>query len=88
MGQNLVVPEDCQTKGVSEEDTFIEAVVDLGYDIAHWLECAAHFFHFLCRCGGHVQGGWETSKQGQRPRIRKVCYVRVLLWMSMHFYVF
>ena len=45
MGQELVVPADCRTEGVSEEDTFLEAAFDLSYDIAHWLECAAHFFH-------------------------------------------
>jgi hypothetical protein len=45
MGQELVVPVECRTKGVSEEDTLLEAAFDLSYDIAHWLECAAHFFH-------------------------------------------
>ena len=45
MGQKLVVPEECQTSGVSEEDTLLEAAFDLSYDCAHWLECAAHFFH-------------------------------------------
>jgi hypothetical protein len=34
-GQKLVVPEDCQTEEVSEEDTFIEVAFDLSYDIAH-----------------------------------------------------
>jgi hypothetical protein len=45
MGQELIVPEECRTEGVSEEDTLLEAAFDLSYDIAHWLECAAHFFH-------------------------------------------
>ena len=46
MGQKLDVPEDCQIEGVSQEDTFVEVAFDLSYDIAHWLECAAHFFTF------------------------------------------
>jgi len=44
-GQELVVPVECRTEGVSKEDTLLEAAFDLNYDIAHWLECAAHFFH-------------------------------------------
>ena len=36
--------EECRTKGVSKEDILLEAAFDLSYDIAHWLECAAHFF--------------------------------------------
>jgi hypothetical protein len=45
MGQELIVPEECRAEGVSKEDTLLEAAFDLSYDIAHWLECAAHFFH-------------------------------------------
>ncbi len=45
MVQELIVPEECQTKGVSEEDTLLEAAFDLNYDIAHWYKCAARFFH-------------------------------------------
>ena len=45
MGQKLLVPDECRTEGVTEQDTLLEADFDLNYDIAHWLECAAHFFH-------------------------------------------
>ncbi len=39
------MPVDCRREGVSEEDTLVEATFDLIYDMAHWLECAAHFSH-------------------------------------------
>jgi len=44
MSQKLIVPEECRTEGVSEEETLLEAAFDLSYDIAHWLECVAQFF--------------------------------------------
>jgi len=46
MGQDLVVPVDCRTEGVTKEDTLLEAAFDLSYDIAHRLECATHFLMF------------------------------------------
>ena len=45
MGQELVVPDECRTERVSQEDTPLEAAFELSYDIAHWLECVAHFLH-------------------------------------------
>jgi len=45
MAQELVAPVECRTKGVSAGEILLEAAFDLSYDIAHWLECAAHFFH-------------------------------------------
>jgi hypothetical protein len=30
---------------MTDEEAFMEAAFDLSYDIADWLECAAHFFH-------------------------------------------
>jgi len=38
------VPEDDRQEGKTEEELYMEAAFDLSYDIAEWLECAAHFF--------------------------------------------
>jgi hypothetical protein len=45
MGQALVVPDDERSEGATDEEAFLEEAFNLSYDIAHWLECAAHFFH-------------------------------------------
>ena len=44
MGQDLKVPDSDRREGISDEEAFIEAAFDLSYDVANWLECAAHFF--------------------------------------------
>ncbi len=35
MGKELVVPVDCRTEGISEEDILFEAAFDLSYDLSH-----------------------------------------------------
>ena len=61
MGQELVVPVECRGEGISEEDTLLEAAFDLSYDIAHGLECVAHFFHVrLTRDEHDIM--WTVSK--------------------------
>ena len=51
MGHKLVVPGPSERhtsrvyrEGMKDEEAFMEAVFDLSYDIADWLECSAHFF--------------------------------------------
>ncbi len=55
------MPEECRTKGVSQENTFLEAAVDLSYELAHWLECVAHFFHVRIIRDEH-EIWWTVSK--------------------------
>jgi len=43
MGQELKVPEDDRRDGITNEEAYVEATFDLGYDIANWLQCAALF---------------------------------------------
>jgi hypothetical protein len=45
MGQALIVPEEERAEGATDEFAHLEATFDLSYDVAKWLECAAHFFH-------------------------------------------
>ncbi len=45
MGQALTVPEEERAEGATDEFAHLEATFDLSYDVAKWLECAAHFFH-------------------------------------------
>jgi hypothetical protein len=52
MGHKLNVPRPSERhtgrvyRGkMTDEEAFMEAAFDLNYDIAGWLECAAHFFH-------------------------------------------
>jgi hypothetical protein len=47
MGQDLKVPEVDRREGITDEESFVEAAFDLSYDIAKWLECAAHFFQVI-----------------------------------------
>ena len=44
MGQGLKVPEADPREGITDEQAYVEAAFDLSYDVAIWLECAAHFF--------------------------------------------
>jgi hypothetical protein len=46
MGHELVVPAEDRTEGDNDQEGFVQAVVDLSYDIAHKLEFVAHFFTF------------------------------------------
>jgi hypothetical protein len=60
MGQELKVPDEkCffisdsftaifiedRREGITDEEAFMEAAFYMSYDIANWLQCAAHFFH-------------------------------------------
>ncbi len=42
MGQEMKVPEEDRIACIT---SFEEAAFDLSYDVADWLECAAHFSH-------------------------------------------
>ena len=51
MGHKLDVPGPSERytsrvyrEDMTDEEAFMEAAFDLNYDIADWLECAAHFF--------------------------------------------
>ena len=48
MGQELKVPEADRREGITDEQAYVEAAFDLSYDVANWLECAAHFFQVRC----------------------------------------
>jgi len=68
VGHKLVVPgpSDRYTgrvymEGMTDEEAFMEAAFDLNYDIAEWLECAAHFFHVRFLRDEH-EILWTTSK--------------------------
>ena len=50
MGQELKVPVVDRRDGITNEKAYVEAAFDLSYDIAKWLECAAHFFQIRCSC--------------------------------------
>jgi hypothetical protein len=43
MGQALIVPGEERAEGATDEFAHLEATFDLSYDVAKWLECAAHF---------------------------------------------
>jgi len=45
MGQALIVPEEERVEGATIEFAHLEASFNLSYDVAKWLECAAHFYH-------------------------------------------
>jgi hypothetical protein len=44
MDQELKVPEADHREGITDEHAYVEAAFGLSYDVANWLECAAHFF--------------------------------------------
>ena len=48
-------------EGMTDEDAFMEAAFELSYDIADWLECAAHVFHCRFLRDEH-EILWTTSK--------------------------
>ena len=60
MGQELKLPEDFFSN-VAGITPFVEAAFDLSYDVADWLECAAHFFHVRFLRDEH-QMLWTASK--------------------------
>ncbi len=43
MGQALIALEEERAKEATDEFAHLEATFDLSYDVAKWLECAAHF---------------------------------------------
>jgi hypothetical protein len=47
MGQELKVPEADRREGITDEEAYVETAFNLSYDVANWLECAAHFFRFV-----------------------------------------
>jgi hypothetical protein len=44
MGQELKVPEADHRERITNKEAFVEAAFELSYDIANWIEYAAHFF--------------------------------------------
>jgi hypothetical protein len=60
MGQELKLPEDFFSN-VASITPFEEAAFDMSYDVADWLECAAHFFHVRFLRDEH-QMLWTASK--------------------------
>ncbi len=45
MGHALTSPKEERAEGRTDDFANLEATFDLSYDVAKWLECAAHFFH-------------------------------------------
>ncbi len=43
MGQELKMSEADRLEGITDEEAYVEAAFDLSYDVANYLECAAHF---------------------------------------------
>jgi hypothetical protein len=45
MERELAVPVEDRSDEVLYDKAFVEVAFNPGYDITHWLECAAHFFY-------------------------------------------
>jgi hypothetical protein len=45
LGKRLTQPDEDRREGATNVEAYVDAVFNPSYDIAHWLECAAHFFH-------------------------------------------
>ena len=61
MGQELKVPEADRRDIITDKKAYVEAAFDLSYDIANWLECAAHFFE-VCFLHDEHEMSWTASK--------------------------